>query len=148
MPAPNPSSIPALSACRGNIRALTNRDESEIMRDLMQGISIQPGAREVISADAAQTVRTIRREHSPNIMEKFLGEYGLNTDEGVALMCLAEAYLQNTRQRNAGRPDFRQDRRGRLEPPPGQSQVFAGQCLHMGVDAYRQGFPIDPGQGR
>ena len=31
---------------------------------------------------------------APGLMEVFLAEYGLSTDEGVALMCLAEALLR------------------------------------------------------
>ena len=36
----------------------------------------------------------MRAEADPGLMEQFLAEYGLGTDEGVALMCLAEAYLR------------------------------------------------------
>ncbi len=47
-----------------------------------------------ISAHAAGLVRDIRGATSPGMMEVFLAEYGLSTDEGVALMCLAEALLR------------------------------------------------------
>jgi hypothetical protein len=43
-------------------------------------------------------------------MEVFLAEYGLSTDEGIALMCLAEALLRGARRRNDGCPDRGQDR--------------------------------------
>jgi len=47
------------------------------------------------ATDLARTlVRTLRDDAKPGMMEKFLGEYGLSTDEGVALMCLAEALLR------------------------------------------------------
>ncbi len=36
----------------------------------------------------------IRASGTPGLMEVFLAEYGLSTDEGVALMCLAEALLR------------------------------------------------------
>ncbi|MEM7320564.1 MAG: bifunctional proline dehydrogenase/L-glutamate gamma-semialdehyde dehydrogenase PutA, partial [Pseudomonadota bacterium] len=39
-------------------------------------------------------VRDIRSGTAPGLMEVFLAEYGLSTDEGVALMCLAEALLR------------------------------------------------------
>ena len=39
-------------------------------------------------------VTRLRDEAKPGLMEKFLGEYGLSSDEGVALMCLAEALLR------------------------------------------------------
>lgn len=47
-----------------------------------------------ISAAAARLVDDIRNTTSPGLMEVFLAEYGLSTDEGVALMCLAEALLR------------------------------------------------------
>jgi len=47
-----------------------------------------------ISKNAAALVRDIRQEDRPSLMESFLAEYGLSTDEGVALMCLAEALLR------------------------------------------------------
>ena len=43
---------------------------------------------------ARTLVTTLRDDTKPGMMEKFLGEYGLSTDEGVALMCLAEALLR------------------------------------------------------
>ena len=49
---------------------------------------------QVISAQAADLVRQVRDNSSPTVMEKFLGEYGLSSKEGVALMCMAEALLR------------------------------------------------------
>ena len=43
---------------------------------------------------ARDLVERIRTETDPGLMETFLSEYGLSTDEGVALMCLAEALLR------------------------------------------------------
>ncbi|NKB27617.1 MAG: bifunctional proline dehydrogenase/L-glutamate gamma-semialdehyde dehydrogenase PutA [Rhodobacteraceae bacterium] len=42
----------------------------------------------------ADLVRLIRDGANPSMMELFLGEYGLSSEEGVALMCLAEALLR------------------------------------------------------
>lgn len=45
--------------------------------------------------DRARTlVRHLREDSKPGLMELMLAEYGLSTDEGVALMCLAEALLR------------------------------------------------------
>jgi RHH-type proline utilization regulon transcriptional repressor/proline dehydrogenase/delta 1-pyrroline-5-carboxylate dehydrogenase len=46
------------------------------------------------AAEAATLVAHLRDRGSPGLMEKFLAEYGLSTEEGVALMCLAEALLR------------------------------------------------------
>lgn len=50
--------------------------------------------RHAITLQAAKLIDTIRAEQKPSLMESMLGEYGLSTDEGVALMCLAEAMLR------------------------------------------------------
>ena len=55
---------------------------------------LDQSGRDTISARAAGLVRDIRNSAKPGLMEVFLAEYGLSTDEGVALMCLAEALLR------------------------------------------------------
>ncbi|EWY40536.1 bifunctional proline dehydrogenase/pyrroline-5-carboxylate dehydrogenase [Skermanella stibiiresistens SB22] len=47
-----------------------------------------------MSDRAEAMVRRLRADPTLNLMETFLAEYGLSTDEGIALMCLAEAYLR------------------------------------------------------
>ncbi|WP_435205642.1 bifunctional proline dehydrogenase/L-glutamate gamma-semialdehyde dehydrogenase PutA [Tateyamaria sp. 1078] len=50
--------------------------------------------RRAIHTAATQMVEAVRGVAAPGVMEVFLAEYGLSTDEGVALMCLAEALLR------------------------------------------------------
>ncbi len=87
-------SHPSLSAKRKLLRELTNKDEASSVRKLIASLPFTDADLKQITIEAADTVRTIRSDHAPGIMEKFLAEYGLNTDEGIALMCLAEAYLR------------------------------------------------------
>ena len=47
-----------------------------------------------IVTQASSMVERLRTNSSPSMMELFLGEYGLSSNEGVALMCLAEALLR------------------------------------------------------
>jgi RHH-type proline utilization regulon transcriptional repressor/proline dehydrogenase/delta 1-pyrroline-5-carboxylate dehydrogenase len=46
------------------------------------------------SAEGQDLIRQLRASKDPGLMETFLTEYNLSTNEGVALMCLAEAYLR------------------------------------------------------
>lgn len=69
-------------------------DEGELLRGLIAGASLDQSARARICDHAAQLVRDIRTSTRPALMEVFLAEYGLSTQEGVALMCLAEALLR------------------------------------------------------
>ncbi len=68
--------------------------EAEVLRALIAQADPGLKIRRQISADAADLVQEIRDNSDPGLMEVFLGEYGLSTDEGVALMCLAEALLR------------------------------------------------------
>ncbi|MGI9401324.1 MAG: bifunctional proline dehydrogenase/L-glutamate gamma-semialdehyde dehydrogenase PutA [Rhizobiaceae bacterium] len=79
---------------RKEIRRLTMLPEAECMPALLELLKLSPQERLEISADAAALVSDIRAAGNSGLIEKFLAEYGLNTDEGVALMCLAEAYLR------------------------------------------------------
>ena len=70
------------------------RDEAALVRQLVAEADLTAGARAAISAQAADLVSRIRNSAKPGLMEVFLAEYGLSTDEGIALMCLAEALLR------------------------------------------------------
>ncbi|MEN8894194.1 bifunctional proline dehydrogenase/L-glutamate gamma-semialdehyde dehydrogenase PutA [Planktotalea arctica] len=76
------------------IDANTYADSSQRVAALgaLAALSEQDRAR--ISAEAADLIKRIRSADNPGLMEVFLAEYGLSTDEGVALMCLAEALLR------------------------------------------------------
>ena len=69
-------------------------DEAVLLKSLITQAGLDASARARITAAGADLVRRIRASVKPGLMEVFLAEYGLSTDEGVALMCLAEALLR------------------------------------------------------
>ncbi|MFN4202395.1 MAG: bifunctional proline dehydrogenase/L-glutamate gamma-semialdehyde dehydrogenase PutA [Tabrizicola sp.] len=69
-------------------------DETALVQRLVAEAALDPAARGAIVSEAADLVRRIRASSRPGLMEVFLAEYGLSTDEGIALMCLAEALLR------------------------------------------------------
>ena len=73
---------------------LTYADPDAVLENLVRAASLTPEDRSAISKDGANLVRAIRSHSAPGLMETFLAEYGLSTEEGVALMCLAEALLR------------------------------------------------------
>lgn len=83
-----------LAALRARIDALTYADEAQTVAALVETAALSPEDRARISTAGAELVRRIRDDSAPGMMEVFLAEYGLSTDEGVALMCLAEALLR------------------------------------------------------
>ena len=82
------------SAIRDSIRAHIRADESACIRAAVADAGMDAAARARASDRAAEWVRRIRADGDPGLMELFLEEYGLSSDEGVALMCLAEALLR------------------------------------------------------
>ncbi|MBO9473434.1 bifunctional proline dehydrogenase/L-glutamate gamma-semialdehyde dehydrogenase PutA [Shimia sp. R10_1] len=76
------------------IDTTTYRNEATLVADLVKQAALSEADRSAICASGAELVTKIRNETSPGLMEVFLAEYGLSTDEGVALMCLAEALLR------------------------------------------------------
>ncbi len=76
------------------IDAQTLAAEAPLLAALTDTAALSPAARAAIAARAADLVRQIRAASHPGLMEVFLAEYGLSTDEGIALMCLAEALLR------------------------------------------------------
>jgi RHH-type proline utilization regulon transcriptional repressor/proline dehydrogenase/delta 1-pyrroline-5-carboxylate dehydrogenase len=79
---------------RAAVDAATYADEEEVLARLVHEAALSTEDRARISAAAAALVRDIRATTRPGLMEVFLAEYGLSTDEGIALMCLAEALLR------------------------------------------------------
>ncbi len=68
--------------------------EGPLLAALVEQAALSAAARAGIAAAAADLVRAIRAGGRPGLMEAVLAEYGLSSDEGVALMCLAEALLR------------------------------------------------------
>ncbi|MBO9433437.1 bifunctional proline dehydrogenase/L-glutamate gamma-semialdehyde dehydrogenase PutA [Ruegeria sp. R13_0] len=79
---------------RTSIDTYAYADQSTVLQALTDQAALSEADRSAICDAAAQLVRDIRSSTSPGMMEVFLAEYGLSTDEGVALMCLAEALLR------------------------------------------------------
>ncbi len=79
---------------RSDIDAATYANPDSIVAELVAIADLTENDRREICATATDLVRRIRSASKPGLMESFLAEYGLSTEEGVALMCLAEALLR------------------------------------------------------
>ena len=79
---------------RQRMRSHYLADEAEALKNLEEILALEPEQRTAISQAAVRLVNAVRNDAAPGMMEAFLGEYGLSTQEGVALMCLAEALLR------------------------------------------------------
>jgi len=83
-----------LAKLRHQIDHMIYADEMPVVAQLVAEAGLSEADRTRIKASATDLVTQIRNASDPGLMEVFLAEYGLSTDEGIALMCLAEALLR------------------------------------------------------
>ncbi len=100
-PGPRPPAIlsPELPSppepLRAAITAAWVRDETEHVRDLLAAARQPDADRQAIQATAADLVRRVRaRAADQGAIEAFMRQYDLGSEEGVLLMCVAEALLR------------------------------------------------------
>lgn len=76
------------------MRTLHRAPESEVLQPLLNRASSTPDERGRIVARAGGLLADLRRAQSSGWVNQFLNEYRLNTQEGIALLALAEAFLR------------------------------------------------------
>ena len=88
--------LPAQSdPARARITAAWSRDETEAVNDLLGQASLGPVEREQVLTRAADLVGKVRaKSDKQSAVESFMREYDLSSEEGVLLMCVAEALLR------------------------------------------------------
>ncbi len=89
-----PTPIVSLGAARAAIAPLYRAPEPERLAALVPAASLTPAERAAVEARARVMLADLRKAGSDGWVERFLQEYSLTTDEGVALLSLAEAYLR------------------------------------------------------
>jgi RHH-type transcriptional regulator, proline utilization regulon repressor / proline dehydrogenase / delta 1-pyrroline-5-carboxylate dehydrogenase len=94
MPADQSAQIDHTERLWQSIEAGTLQNEAALLTRLIAAVGLDAGDRARIAAAGADLVTKIRADVRPGLMEVFLAEYGLSTEEGIALMCLAEALLR------------------------------------------------------
>ncbi len=82
-------------ALRDGINRLYHADEAELVRQLLDSVSLNAVASERVNKAARNLVSQVRaRKNEQGVLEAFMQEYDLSSEEGVVLMCLAEALLR------------------------------------------------------
>ena len=86
---------PPPSPLRAAIAAHHRADEAACVQALLGRVALTAEAKARIAAQARRLVEGVRRDRvGKGGLDAFLHEYGLSTQEGVALMCIAEALLR------------------------------------------------------
>jgi RHH-type transcriptional regulator, proline utilization regulon repressor / proline dehydrogenase / delta 1-pyrroline-5-carboxylate dehydrogenase len=90
-----PSQLPSLDALRQAVRDHGESSEDQAVTRLLHALELTGGARHRAVATAMALVEgaRARRDERP-FLDAFLQEFGLSNQEGIALMCIAEALLR------------------------------------------------------
>jgi RHH-type proline utilization regulon transcriptional repressor/proline dehydrogenase/delta 1-pyrroline-5-carboxylate dehydrogenase len=83
-----------ITALRAAITANYRRSEAECLGPLLDQASVDSDTREAIALTARKLVASLRAQPKTSGVAELVHEYSLSSQEGVALMCLAEALLR------------------------------------------------------
>jgi RHH-type proline utilization regulon transcriptional repressor/proline dehydrogenase/delta 1-pyrroline-5-carboxylate dehydrogenase len=81
-------------ACRSEMARLHRAPERQVLLGLLDDAAVSPSERARIEARARDLLTEVRAGQASGWVNRFLGEYRLDTDEGLALLSLAEAYMR------------------------------------------------------
>ncbi|MGK2911865.1 MAG: trifunctional transcriptional regulator/proline dehydrogenase/L-glutamate gamma-semialdehyde dehydrogenase [Sphingobium sp.] len=82
------------SSLRRTITAAYRRDEAHCMAPLLEAATLDPATGGAVRETARTLVTSLRANRKNTGVEALVQEYSLSSEEGVALMCLAEALLR------------------------------------------------------
>jgi RHH-type proline utilization regulon transcriptional repressor/proline dehydrogenase/delta 1-pyrroline-5-carboxylate dehydrogenase len=83
-----------LQSHRIALRQQLHADEAKLVPALIGATGLSAEDRQAVAAKAVELVEAVRSGTRLGLMESFLAEYGLDSEEGLALMSLAEALLR------------------------------------------------------
>ncbi len=85
--------MPASDAV-AQMNALYRAPEAEVLANLLPSATLTAAERDLAVTEARLILKDLKAAQSTGWVNRFLQEYRLNTQEGVALLSLAEAYLR------------------------------------------------------
>ena len=105
------STEPSLDGARRAIAPLYRRAEPDALEALAERARLTPAGRARVAGRAGALLAELRAPGRGGWIDRFLAEYSLSSDEGAALLGLAEAYLRflytDAAQELAARKHFR-----------------------------------------
>lgn len=87
--------MPKEDALRAAITTAYRNDEAVVVKNLLDNLHLDYAEKLRINNTAAKLVKEVRQQRLGNSgLDSFLYQYNLSSEEGIALMCLAEALLR------------------------------------------------------
>lgn len=80
---------------RGRINSFYRAPEREVVSLLLEAAQLEPAMNQAVRQTATRLVEAVRTGRKKSVgIDSFLTQYSLSSEEGIALMCLAEALLR------------------------------------------------------
>ena len=138
MPDTPPSAPTGLAALEADIQKFKFYDEEELATTLVNTYRGKIGRRGEIADTAEQLVTAIRaRQAEQPLLDAFLQQFGLSNEEGIALMCLAEALLRVPDRETADELIADKVLSGDWSDHAGQAESLFRERLYLGTDVNR-----------
>ena len=91
----NPTEPADRNPYRDEIDRLYDVDEAEAVGSLLADARMEPADHERMNNRARDLVQSVRdHEEQRGLLDAFMQQYDLSSEEGIVLMCLAEALLR------------------------------------------------------
>ncbi|MEH6634549.1 MAG: bifunctional proline dehydrogenase/L-glutamate gamma-semialdehyde dehydrogenase PutA [Halioglobus sp.] len=104
MNTPTSSAVPDQKLLRQQLRETTCADERVVVNALLDASELDAERRASVLQQSIGLVEKCRaKSHKAGTLDAFLQEFGLSNNEGIALMCLAEALLRVPDEKTASR---------------------------------------------
>ena len=132
-----------LDAARAAIAPLYRRPEADTLRPLARAARLSSAERQRVLAQASSLLAALRAPGRAGWVDRFLREYSLSSEEGAALLGLAEAYLRVPDPATANALIRDKLSRGDWKWPPRRCRLRDGQRRHPRPD-HR---PVDDRRG-
>ena len=94
MPSSYDKAMTSQTAARAAMRALHRAPETQVLGALLPAARLDGASRDRVQARALGLIADLRAAQGSGWVNRFLQQYRLNTQEGIALLSLAEAFLR------------------------------------------------------
>lgn len=89
-----PAPLPPLAGPLAEMRVLHRAPEPAVVAPLMAAVPADPAGETAILAEGRTLIAALRKGQASGWVNRFMAEYRMDSDEGLALLSLAEAFLR------------------------------------------------------
>jgi len=130
---------PQQTPLRNAITEVYRRDESETVQWLLSNINHHADSQVTVNQLAHKLVSSVRQQRTrASGVDALMHEFSLSSEEGVALMCLAEALLRIPDHQTADRLIADKISKGDWGKHLGESPSFVCKCGNLGLVDHRK----------